>query len=50
MKQLIALVVTVITVAGTALVGHAQSCGGTDYYNASVGQCVTRFGGNQEGH
>jgi hypothetical protein len=49
MKRLIALVATVITLAATVLVAQAQTCGGTDYYNTAVGQCVTRYGG-QQGH
>jgi hypothetical protein len=52
MKQLIALAVTAITLAATVLVAQAQTfaeCGRTDYFNTAVGQCVTRYGGHQQG-
>jgi hypothetical protein len=49
MKQLIALAVTVVTLAATVLGAQAQTCGGTDYFNTALGQCVTRYGG-QQGH
>jgi hypothetical protein len=44
MKQLIALAVTAITLAATRLDRAGTDlaeCGGTDFYNPAVGQCVT---------